>query len=176
MPILDKDYRKPGRQCKNGLTGLQSLRDAAALSVFISWLSAFLREYLESRGAERLSWRLMPILDKECSKPGRQRKNSLTGLQSRRDAGAPTAFISWRPAFLREYLDSRRAGRVESYQMGGHGRVMVRPRPGKEPFYESLGFAPARRMPHRYILNAYGAERLLQNALLNVSPSDQHPT
>ncbi len=56
---------------------------------------------------------------------------------------------------------------VESYLQGGQGKVMVRPRPGTEPFYRALGFTPAPRLPRRYILDPAAAETLLQKTLLD---------
>jgi hypothetical protein len=55
---------------------------------------------------------------------------------------------------------------VESYLQGGQGNVMVRPRPGTEPFYSALGFTPAPRLPRLYTLGAFEAETLLQRTLL----------
>jgi len=60
---------------------------------------------------------------------------------------------------------------VESYLRGGQGRIMVRPRPGTEPFYRALGFTPAPRLPRRYLLDTPEAEVLLQKTLLHVLES-----
>lgn len=60
---------------------------------------------------------------------------------------------------------------VESYLQGGQGKVLVRPRPGTEPFYRALGFTPAPRIPRRYILDSSEAETLLQKTLLHMPES-----